>query len=135
MNKMRHENYMQLAQQAKQKAYAPYSGFRVGACAVDKHGCYAVGCNVENASYGATLCAERNAACALLATGLGKITAIYITSDSEKPTYPCGICRQVLYECNENMAVYVSGRDITVMEHYTISELLPHGFNGSYLIT
>ncbi len=133
MNRKRHINYMQLAQHAKQRAYAPYSGFRVGACAVDKHGCYAVGCNVENASYGATLCAERNAVCALIATGLGKIVAIYITSDSEIPTYPCGICRQILFECNEEMDVFVSGRDITNIEHYTISDLMPHGFGRSHL--
>lgn len=133
MKNKHHKNYMRLAQQAKRKAYAPYSGFRVGACAVDCHGCYAVGCNVENASYGATLCAERNAVCALIATGLGTIVAIYITSDSEKPIVPCGLCRQVLYECNKDMEVYVCGHDITAMEHYTITELMPHGFDHSYL--
>jgi len=125
---MNEHRFMQLAKEAMTHAYAPYSNFHVGACAVDEQGKYALGCNVENASYGACLCAERAAIGAAVANGLKRITAIYITSDGDLPTFPCGICRQVLLEMNPEMDVYVSSRDDSLLEHHTISELLPHAF-------
>jgi len=126
------EGYMRLARRAKAAAYAPYSHFRVGACAVDEHGCYALGCNVENASYGATLCAERVAVGAAIAGSLGRIVAIYIASDADGPTFPCGICRQVLYEQNPDMTVYVCGEGNAVLRR-GLGDLLPHAFSGSDL--
>ena len=127
-----HECYMDLAVKAKEKAYAPYSGFCVGACAVDEKGNTAVGCNVENASYGATICAERNAIGAAYAAGIGRIVAVYIASDAHDPTFPCGICRQVLLECNPNMSVYVRGSDGQLL-CYALLDLLPHAFSKTSL--
>ncbi len=127
-----HERYMDLARQAKEKAYAPYSGFCVGACVVDESGKTAIGCNVENASYGATICAERNAIGTAVASGMGRIVSVYISSDTQDPTFPCGICRQVLLECNPAMSVYVWGSDGQLHCH-TLQDLLPHAFSKTSL--
>jgi cytidine deaminase len=123
---------MDLAKQAMLKAYAPYSRFCVGCCAVDEKGNTSVGCNVENASYGATLCAERNAIGAAIAAGLGRIAAVCVASNMKKPVFPCGICRQVLYECNSDMYVYVCGSGGKILR-FAIGELLPHAFSKSEL--
>ncbi len=134
MSELTHQQYMQKAMQARQSAYAPYSRFRVGACAVDENGRFAIGCNVENASYGATICAERNAIGAAIAGGLSRIVGMYIASDAQSCTFPCGICRQVLYECNPDMTVYVCGSEVEPIQQYALGELLPHAFSKSTLI-
>lgn len=128
-----HKRYLALAGQAKDKAYAPYSDFRVGACVVDAKGNAFIGCNVENASYGATMCAERNAVGAAVASGHRDITAIYIDADGMKPVVPCGICRQVLFEMNPDMRVITSRGGEDGMIEYRLSDLLPHAFSKSHL--
>ena len=119
------------AREAQEKAYAPYSGFRVGA-AVYADGDIYQGVNVENAAYGATLCAERGAVMAAVASGAKKIDALAVVGDSEAPTVPCGACRQVLAEFNPDMRVIMGGRTDEVMV-MTLDELLPEAFVRGYL--
>ena len=119
------------AQQACQKAYAPYSQFYVGAALLTQQGKIFTGCNVENISYGLTICAERNAIANAVATEGGakmKIRAIAIANNRQVPCSPCGACRQVIAEfAQENTIVIFLGE--TNLEITTITELLPKGFS------
>ncbi len=127
-----------LARGAAEKAYAPYSRFRVGAAVVmadDPESRVFTGCNVENASYGATVCAERNAIFAAAAAGLRRIGMLFLTTlDSlDGPTAarsPCGVCRQVMREFADGNTLIVldDGRDEVLGEVVDIDRLLPWGF-------
>ncbi len=119
------------AREVQEKAYAPYSMFRVGA-AVFAGGEIFQGVNVENAAYPATICAERGALSAAIAAGITDIDAIAVVGDSETPTVPCGCCRQALAEFNPEMRVIMGGRtdEVLVM---TLDELLPEAFVKAYL--
>ena len=92
------------AKDAMENAYSPYSGFKVGAAVLGKNGAVYSGCNVENASYGATICAERNAICHGVACGESEFTAVAVVSNGDMP-YPCGICLQVMCELAPNACV------------------------------
>lgn len=120
------------AREAQEKAYAPYSGFRVGAAVYSADGEIFQGVNVENAAYGSTLCAERGAIMAAVAAGYRDISAIAVVGDSEAPTVPCGACRQFLAEFNPEMRVIMGGRTDEVMV-MTLDELLPEAFVRGYL--
>lgn len=119
------------AREAQEKAYAPYSGFRVGA-AIFAGGEIYQGCNVENAAYGSTICAERGAAMAAVLDGCTFFESIAIVGDSEDPTSPCGACRQFLAEFNPEMRVVMGGQGDHVRV-YTLDELLPEAFVRGYL--
>jgi cytidine deaminase len=109
-------------------AYAPYSKFRVGAAILTASGEIFVGCNVENASYGMTNCAERTAIFAAVAQ-LGpkiKIRAVAVTNDHGVPCSPCGACRQVIYEFGPDATVFFRGKNGPKQAH--ITDLLPEGF-------
>jgi cytidine deaminase len=93
------------AELAREKAYAPYSGFAVGAALVTEEGERFDGCNVENRSYGLTMCAERVALGAAISRGRNKFQLLAIVSDSAEPIVPCGACRQVLAEFNPNLRI------------------------------
>jgi len=117
-----------MALRAQRQAYVPYSGFHVGAAVLADNGKVYTGCNIENASYGATICAERTAIAKAVSDGARKILAVAVTSDSEGPTQPCGICRQVMSEfCSEDMPLYLSNRNGDYAE-YAFRELLPNQF-------
>ena len=119
------------AREAQEKAYAPYSGFKVGA-AVYAGGEIYEGCNVENAAYGSSICAERSAAMAAVMAGKTFFDSIAVIGDSEDPTVPCGACRQFLAEFNPEMRVVMGGR----LEHVrasSLDELLPDAFVRGYL--
>lgn len=120
---------VQLAAEAMENAYAPYSNFRVGAALLTKNGKVYTGCNIENASYGATNCAERTAIFKAVSEGEREFEAIAIIADTDKFAYPCGICRQVMLEFSRDLKLYVSNRNGEYKE-YTIDELLPGGFTG-----
>jgi cytidine deaminase len=107
------------------RAYAPYSKFLVGAVLVTKDGQLFEGCNVENVSFGLTICAERNAIFAAVAAGYREFTKIVIATDIPEPASPCGACRQVLCEFNPDMEVVLGTFD-GMMVSYRLSELLPH---------
>jgi cytidine deaminase len=120
------------AKEAKSKAYAPYSKFKVGAALLAKNGQVYTGCNVENASYGLTCCAERNAVFLAVGRGERSFVAIAIASDSLQPTAPCGSCRQVLNEFSPGMTVIMAGAKGQIREH-KLSELLPDSFGPKSL--
>jgi cytidine deaminase len=120
------------AREAQENAYAPYSGFRVGAAVYSADGEIYQGVNVENAAYGSALCAERGAVMAAICAGHKEITAIAVVGDSEAPTVPCGACRQVLAEFDPEMRVIMGGRTDEVMV-MTLDELLPEAFVRGYL--
>lgn len=115
------------AQQVQQHAYAPASRFHVGAAVRTQSGRVFVGCNVENASYGLTICAERAAVCAAVAAGEREIVAVAIATDLVEPARPCGACRQVLAEFGLGMEVALVGRG-GVRVDTTLASLLPDPF-------
>ncbi len=103
------EELLKAAERARESAYAPYSGFSVGAALlVEGREEFITGCNVENASYGLSLCAERNAAAALVALGGGRSLAVAIAGEPGEPCLPCGACRQFLAEFNPALLVVLS---------------------------
>lgn len=116
----------QLAREAQERAYAPYSNYRVGAALETVEGRVYVGCNVENSSYSVTCCAERVALFAAIADGADKFTRMVVSASGKTP-YPCGACRQALAE-------FAPGLSLTVINGgserrtYTLDELLPHPF-------
>jgi cytidine deaminase len=120
------------AKRASQHAYSPYSRFRVGAAALGKSGAIAAGCNVENASYGLTICAERNAVFQIVAGGESAIAAVVIYTPTSTPTAPCGACRQVLNEFGPAIEI-VSVCDGPERIETTLSELLPGAFGPKNL--
>jgi cytidine deaminase len=128
------EPLLEAAWQAWSQAYAPYSHFHVGAALLRKDGTIQVGCNVENASYGGTICAERNAICAAAAQGLrpGDLMALVVVTEAETLTPPCGLCRQVIAEFAEELPILLANRQERSLHH--ISELLPHAFTGRNLL-
>ncbi len=120
------------AREAQEKAYAPYSEFRVGAAVYTSDGEIFQGVNIENASYPAGICAERAAMAAAVSAGYRDIAAVAVVGDSEAPTVPCGICRQALAEFNPEMRVIMGAQsdDVAVA---TLDELLPEAFVRGYL--
>lgn len=118
------------AQRARDNAYAPYSRFRVGAALLAGGTIYAGG-NIENASYGLTICAERVAVFNAVAAGERSLDAIVVVSEAASPTPPCGACRQVLHEFGPAMSVLLLGARETVT--LPLSHLLPHAFGPTDL--
>ena len=119
---------LQAAKKVMKNAHAPYSKFRVGAAVLLSNGKIFSGCNVENASYGMTNCAERTAIFSAVAE-LGpkiEITAVTVVNDHGVPCSPCGACRQVIYEFGPNATVFFQGAEGPKQAH--ITELLPEGF-------
>jgi len=120
------------ARAARRRAYAPYSGFRVGA-AVRAGGRTFAAPNVENASYGLTVCAERNAVAAAVAGGARRLAAVAVASATRPPTPPCGACLQVLAEfAGPELPVLLAGAGASQVET-TLGALLPRGFSRRYL--
>ena len=119
---------LRVARTAMKRAYAPYSNFRVGAALLTTNGKVFGGCNVENASYGMTNCAERTAIFSAVAQ-LGpkfEIQAVAVVNDHGVPCSPCGACRQVIYEFGPDAVIFFQGADGEKQAH--ITELLPEGF-------
>jgi len=115
------------AGEARERAYAPYSGFRVGAAVLTSSGETFTGANVENASYSVAICAERVAASQAVASGHRDIRAVAVVSSARKPTPPCGVCRQFLFEFDADMTVVFEGPD-GARRTWTLSDLLPDAF-------
>lgn len=115
------------AMQARKHAYAPYSGFSVGAALQARSGKIYLGCNVENASYGVTCCAERTALFKAVSDGVHTFTTIAIVADVPVPCPPCGICRQALFEFAPDVRVIMANTRGKVLI-MSLSTLLPNGF-------
>lgn len=109
------------------RAYVPYSNYWVGAALLTASGEIVAGCNVENATYGATCCAERSAVFAAVAQGHTSFRAVAVVTNGEAPGTPCGICRQVLAEFGSDLEVLCFTPE-GAEAHYRLSELLPHAF-------
>lgn len=125
---------IEAARAAQQAAYAPYSKYRVG-CAIETlEGLFYTGCNIENASYGATLCAERAAIFKAVSEGHLKFRRVVVCTDATLPAAPCGLCRQVMAEfCDPDLEIILCGAHETE-RRFTFAELLPHPFNQSSLV-
>jgi cytidine deaminase len=123
---------VEAARAAQARAYAPYSHFRVGAALEAEHGEVYIGCNVENASYGLTICAERAAVCAAVAAGAQRFRRAVVVSDADPPAAPCGACRQVLSEFGRDFRVEAVGPRGTAT--WTMAELLPAAFGREQLL-
>jgi cytidine deaminase len=116
------------ARAVRRRAHAPYSKFTVGAAVLDERGRVSVGCNVENASYGLTVCAERNAIAAAVAAGARRIRAVAVASGASPPASPCGACRQVIAELGDaDTEVLLAGAK-GAPERTTLGALLPRAF-------
>jgi cytidine deaminase len=120
------------ARTAREHAHAPYSNFRVGAAVRATSGRIFTGCNVENATYGLTLCAERVAIFKAISEGERGFDAVAVVADTESLTPPCGSCRQILWEFCGDAEVILSNLQNRI-ERYRMSELLPKPFDGSFL--
>lgn len=122
------------AWRAWENAYAPYSGFRVGAAIYLENGAVATGCNVENAAYPVSLCAERTALCSAVAQEgiqFGQIAALAIVTEAKGLTPPCGACRQALAEFAEKLPILLANRNHRKL--YDLERLLPSAFTGRSL--
>ncbi|MGB9840495.1 cytidine deaminase [Thermovenabulum sp.] len=116
------------ALEAKDKAYAPYSKFKVGAAILTKEGKIYTGCNIENASFGLTVCAERVALFKALSEGERRIETLAVIADVDEPVSPCGACRQVILELAKGAKILLSNKDGSRVIKTTPEELLPYGF-------
>lgn len=123
----------QAAKDAAAQAYAPYSKFPVGVAVLAESGKIFAGCNVENASYGGTVCAERNAIAAAVVAGERKFVALMVYTPQDDLTPPCGICRQVIAEFFTPQAPIASCNHLQQQRSWTLGELLPSAFTPTYL--
>ena len=120
------------ARQARERAIAPYSRFKVGAALLLPGGQIVTGCNVENASYGLTMCAERVALFKALSEGHREFVMVAVVADTADPTPPCGPCRQLLWEYCGDVPVVLANLD-AVKGRHQMRDLLPHPFDGRLL--
>ncbi|MBQ6892974.1 MAG: cytidine deaminase [Clostridia bacterium] len=133
---MTKEELCALAKEAMQNSYSPYSNCKVGAALLTDGGKVYLGCNIENASFSPTICAERSALAAAVSAGERKFSAIAVTGgkngEIDGAFYPCGVCRQVLREfCKDDFPIYVlTGEEILSL---TLKDLLPHSFSNEVM--
>jgi cytidine deaminase len=116
----------------RERAHAPFSGFKVGAAIEDEDGRIFTGCNVENATYGLTLCAERLAVFKAVSEGAGKLKRIAVVADTDTLTPPCGACRQILWEFCGNAELLLSNLK-DKQESMYMNDLFPRPFDASFL--
>lgn len=126
MSLLKNEDLIKMAIESLKKAYAPYSGFKVGAVVVTSNGKIFTGCNIENSSYGLTICAERVAIFSAIAAGERQIEKLVVVADTPEPVSPCGACRQVMSEFGDFEVILANlvGKYNTTR----VSELLPYAF-------
>ncbi|MCL6615702.1 MAG: cytidine deaminase [Anoxybacillus ayderensis] len=126
---MNKQQLIEAAKQARERAYVPYSKFKVGAALLTKDGKVYGGCNIENASYGLCNCAERTALFKAYSEGDHEYAMLAVVADTERPVPPCGACRQVIVElCDPNMPVILANMKGDTQET-TVKELLPGAFS------
>lgn len=130
---MKEEELIKIAMSYREKAYAPYSNFKVGSAVLCEDGKVYGGCNIENASYGCTNCAERTAIFKAVSEGAKAIEAIAIVGDFNNYTYPCGICRQVIVEFSKEDTKIYCAKNENDYKKFIINELLPGAFTKEAL--
>lgn len=129
---MDNEKLIEAAKEARQKAFAPYSNFHVGAAVELETGEIISGCNVESASYGLTVCGERIAIWKAVSEGKNKFKKIAVVVDTDELTPPCGACRQIIWEFCGDIPVILANLKGKI-QAFQMSELLPHAFDGKFL--
>lgn len=128
MSAFNHQDLIRAAVTASQHAYIPYSGYAVGAALLAADGTCYTGCNIENAAFPATICAERTALVKAVSEGQRAFTALaVVTRDGGSP---CGVCRQMLYEFAPDLQVIIADLDGNIHTTISLSDLLPHGFGA-----
>jgi cytidine deaminase len=126
------EQLILAARAVRERAYAPFSKFKVGVAIEDEGGAIYTGCNVENATYGLTMCAERVAVFKAISEGASKLVRVVVVADTEKLTPPCGACRQILWEfCGD--ADLILANLAGASERLRMSQIFPRPFDGSFL--
>ncbi len=129
---MRVEELVQAARAARERAHVPFSNFKVGAAIADENNRIFTGCNIENASYGLTMCAERVAIFKAVSEGAGKLRQIALFANTETLTLPCGACRQILWEfCGD--AELTLANPAGKQETLTLKQIFPRPFDASFL--
>ena len=129
------EELLKLATEARDHSYSPYSHYRVGAALLTKDGKVYQGCNIENASYTPTICAERTAFFKAIYDGLREFSEIAIIGSGVLPAFPCGVCRQVMSEfCDGDFVLIVSNRDGSEVVTETLDQMMPHRFGPKDLL-
>ncbi len=135
MHPQEQQRLLALAEEARSHSYSPYSHYAVGAALLTKSGKIYQGCNIESASYTPTICAERNAFFKAVYDGERDFSAIAIIGSGETPSYPCGVCRQVMAEfCTPDFEIITANRDLSVVDPKTLGELLPNMFTPRDLL-
>ena len=133
MTEMTDRELAEIAYSMQERAYVPYSNYPVGAAILCADGTVFTGCNVENAAYGSSICAERTALLKAVSEGhRDDWVKIAVVTSGDDAGYPCGSCRQMLYEFAPDLKIIIGGKD-KVLSTITLSELLPHGFGPSAL--
>ena len=127
-----HGRLIDAAREVRLKAHAPFSRFLVGAALETANGRIITGCNVESATYGLTVCAERVAAFKAVSEGVRDFVRVAVVADTQEPTPPCGACRQVLWELCGDVEVILANLDAE-KAHYQLAGLLPHPFDARLL--
>lgn len=126
------------AKTARKRAHAPYSKYLVGAAVLSDDGRIFGGCNVENATYGATICAERTAVVKMVSEGAKRLVAVVVVTEGESPASPCGVCRQVLCEVADDVPVRMVALDpkgrVRATRETTLDALLPDAFRGDRVL-
>ena len=130
---MTQEELVSLALSMRERAYAPYSHFRVGAALDCEDGTVSTGCNVENAAYGACICGERTALVKAVSEGQRTFRTLAIAGSGGEPCWPCGICRQMLAEFSPNLLILAVNDGTGEVTKCSLKDLLPHHFNASQL--
>ncbi len=129
---MSEDRLIEAARNVRENAHAPFSNFKVGAAIEDERGRIYTGCNIENATYGLSLCAERVAVFKAISEGAAALKRVVVVADTERLTPPCGACRQILWEfCGDGQVILanLSGRSETI----SLSQLFPRPFDASFL--
>lgn len=129
MEREQKELLLKLATEARDRSYSPYSHYAVGAALLTKDGKIYQGCNIENASFTPTICAERTAFFKAIFDGVREFAAIAVIGTGEMPAYPCGVCRQVMAEfCDADFVIITSNRDGSEVVTETLDQMMPHRF-------
>lgn len=131
---MTDKELIETAKTAKESAYSPYSNFKVGAALETDNGKIFTGCNIENSSYSATICAERTAVFKAVSEGHHKFVKLAIVSDLDDFTYPCGVCRQVLSEFFDAETRIILSDSKSEIKVYLLNELLPFPFKDDFML-